>query len=272
MSQEPAISYNRRAHDRGLPSYQRRHPEIYNRVEQARVADSVGEALRLAGKAQPRALDFGTGAGNLADHLAAAGAELSIADVSPRSVASVGDRLQIPATRRHTLDGRTVTGIPERSFDLVGVYSVLHHIPDYLATVRELVRLLGPGGVLYLDHEAAPAYWEPDSALLEYRGRLDAIHRRRSGPRALRLLSGRWWRIKLRTWRNPRFQIDGDLHVWPDDHIEWDRLENILVDSGAAPVLIRDYLLCRGEGELAELHREYRDRCADMRLGIFRKV
>ena len=271
MANDPAVSYNRATHDRNLPSYRRRHPEIYNETEQARLSESLRLGLQLTEPSRPLVLDFGTGAGNLADHFAVAGAEVSIADVSPLSVAAVGDRLNIPSSQRFVLDGQTLAGLPPAHFDLVAAYSVLHHIPDYLTVVRDLTGLLRPGGIIYLDHEAAPAYWEPDPVLREYRGRLAQVLQKHSRPRLLRLLSWRWWQTRWGTLQNPRFQIDGDLHVWPDDHIEWDRIASTLHEAGMEAVMTRDYLLCRGEGELAALHREYQERCSDMRLGIFRK-
>ena len=39
---------------------------------------------------------------------------------------------------------------PDSSFDLVYSYSVFHHLPDPGAALREIVRVLRPGGVVYL--------------------------------------------------------------------------------------------------------------------------
>ena len=47
-------------------------------------------------------------------------------------------------------------------------YSVLHHVPDYLRAVNELVRVLKPGGLLYIDHEFTDNHWRPDGVLGEY--------------------------------------------------------------------------------------------------------
>jgi lantibiotic modifying enzyme len=35
----------------------------------------------------------------------------------------------------------------------------LHHLPDYIQTIKELAALLHTGGCMYLDHEASPYYW-----------------------------------------------------------------------------------------------------------------
>jgi hypothetical protein len=69
----------------------------------------------------------------------------------------------------------------------------------------------------------------------------------------------------------PRYQPDGDIHVWPDDHVEWNHVESAAGAAGMDRVECTDYLLCRGEGPFAALHAQYADRAADMRLMLFRK-
>ena len=54
------------------------------------------------------------------------------------------------------------------SYDMVATYSVLHHVPDYLRIVEEMARVLKPGGILYLDHEASDSYWEGDKVYDEF--------------------------------------------------------------------------------------------------------
>jgi ubiquinone/menaquinone biosynthesis C-methylase UbiE len=53
----------------------------------------------------------------------------------------------------------------EGKFDLITCYSVLHHLPDYIGTLRCFSVFLKKGGIMYLDHEASPFYWknEPSS-------------------------------------------------------------------------------------------------------------
>lgn len=268
------IARNVRVHDRGIATYRQRHPEIYNAREQARLRAALAGALARLETGTPSVLDFGTGAGNLADHLAELGSRVAVADVSPRSVATVGDRLGLPPEDRYVLNGRDLEGLPSGAFDLLAAYSVLHHIPDYLAAVRDMARVLRPGGILYLDHEAAPAFWAPGPELLGYRRELAGLQRAARGGtagRILRLLSPQWWWRKARTTFQPKYQPDGDIHVWPDDHVEWNRVESATGDAGLDRVECTDYLLCRGDGPFAALHARYADRAADMRLMLFRK-
>jgi hypothetical protein len=52
------------------------------------------------------------------------------------------------------------------SFDLITFYSVLHHLPDYVAALRVLSGFLKKGGVMYIDHEASPSYWKTNPVAL----------------------------------------------------------------------------------------------------------
>src|SRR5262245_232189 len=64
------------------------------------------------------------------------------------------------------------------SFDLIGVFDVLEHIPDDGEALRELHRLLRPGGRLVVTVPAHPALWSHSD---DYAG-----HYRRYSPAALR--------------------------------------------------------------------------------------
>jgi len=164
---ERAIAHNRDAHDRYAGAYDIRHPEIFNDVEQARLAAVVERAIRLVAAAGPvRALDVGCGTGNLTRHLLDCGARVTSADLSLGLRAEVGRRFASTGrVELQRLNGTDLYPMRDGSFDLVITYSVLHHVPDYLALVREMVRVTRPGGVIVIDHERSEASW--DSA--EYR-------------------------------------------------------------------------------------------------------
>lgn len=95
-----------------------------------------------------RVLEIGVGLG--ADHqqFAEAGAELSGLDLTERAVAMTTERLAA-----FGLTSRVAVGDAERldfaddTFDLVYSWGVLHHSPDTARAVREVHRVLKPGGV-----------------------------------------------------------------------------------------------------------------------------
>jgi hypothetical protein len=78
-----------------------------------------------------------------------------------------------------------------------------------------------------------------------------------------------WRRAKRVLW--PRWMPEGDIHVWPDDHIEWARIEQVLAECGVKAHIVRDVLLydpryTRGVWE------QWKDRITDYRTFIGRKV
>src|SRR5205814_1793893 len=144
-----------RAYSRAHRRYERPHPEIFNDVEQARLGVGLESAVRAiaSAPAAPRALDLGCGTGNLTAHLVALGAKVVAADVSPQFLAVVQRRYRNEDVTTLRVSGVDLAALEDGSVDLAAAYSVLHHVPDYLGMVAELVRVVRPGGVVYLDHE-----------------------------------------------------------------------------------------------------------------------
>jgi len=64
---------------------------------------------------------------------------------------------------------------------------------------------------------------------------------------------------------------EGDIHVTPEDHVEWDEVGRVMAAAGMEVVLAEDYLLNHAIYPRA-LYERYRDRCSDMRVTIFRKA
>ncbi len=259
------IERNVAVHNRVARKYERLHGEIFNDVEQRRLATAVGRA-RAAVRADsdpPKALDFGCGSGNLTRHLLDLGCDVTAADVSPAFLKLVESRF--PAERLTTLltNGSDLAGVPDGSFDLVATYSVLHHIPDYLAAIRELARVCRDGGVIMLDHEPTEGYWLDDPEYRTFR----AMVQRHDWGKYLRLTN---YVGKLRRLLDPHWANEGDIHVWPDDHVEWPKIRRLLDDEGFEVVLEEDYLIYRRLYR-REVYDRYVGRCTDTKVMIFRK-
>ena len=75
------------------------------------------------------------------------------------------------------INGYDLSNIDDNHLDLVAVYSVLHHVPDYLKIIEEMIRVSKPGGVLYIDHEVSPSYWNQSK---EYKDFLEKACKRKS--------------------------------------------------------------------------------------------
>jgi ubiquinone/menaquinone biosynthesis C-methylase UbiE len=267
------IEHNAAAHDQVAASYDAKHVEIFNAVEQARLTRTIGELVSLTGLASPEMLDVGAGTGNLSLKFLAAGCRVRAADVSEQSLRTLVRKAPAgsPISTSVITDERLP--FPDASFDIVGTYSVLHHIPDYLLAVREMARVLRPGGLLYIDHEASDRSWRGDPVLDEYRQ-----------ATKLPLAEHLWNLVRtgeaftlafaktafMKAFVNRRYEREGDIHVWPDDHIEWDRVGATLAEAGAPIFRTQEYLHYRPRGGEA-LYDRYRDRCSDMQYVFARK-
>ena len=256
-------------HERIASSYDQVHEEIYNDVEQQRLDAIISHALQLVdtGSETTRVMDLGCGAGNLTRHLLHHGCSVTAADVTPSFVSMV------VATAPSRVDGLLLNGsdlgnVADCTYDMVATYSVLHHIPDYLSIVREMARIVKPGGIVFIDHERSHDHWAPTPALLEYRTKTKQ-------PRSFqwhadRLLRPRWWHTRWKQLFDSRYQEEGDIHVWPDDHIEWASIEAALIDSNCEIVYSEDYLMYEPHVDRA-LFEAYKNVCNDLHCCIARR-
>jgi ubiquinone/menaquinone biosynthesis C-methylase UbiE len=255
----------------GAAAYEKSHREIFNPIEQRRLYSTLREAASAVqtGSKPPAALDYGCGSGNLTRHLSELGFHVVAADVSDDFLRAIERTFAGTGTvETLKLNGADLAGVPDARFDLVATYSVLHHVPDYLRIVKEMCRVIKPGGVLYIDHEVTETYYLRPAVYAEF---LNRARPRVDWRRLLSLvLDVRGYRHILRRLANPRYKKEGDIHVWPDDHIEWDRIEQVLLSHGFEIVLKQDYLLYKAIYDL-QVYEEYKERCADERVVIARK-
>ena len=171
------------------------------------------------------------------------------------------------------LNGCDLSQFGDESFDMVATYSVLHHVPNYLNIVSEFIRVLKPGGIVYIDHEVCPSYWEKNIDYEAYcREILDSqpIQPKNYVKKIINALCRKnMWRylsssLKVK-WNS--ITDEGDIHVHADDHIEWPKIESI-IGRFCNVVCVEDYLVCREQTFPAPVWVKWRSRCADMRLII----
>ena len=255
----------------GAAVYETAHGDIFNPIEQQRLHNSLRDAIQAVqtDSTPLAALDYGCGSGNLTRHLIDLGVHTVSADVSDDFLKAIERKFADTAlSETLKINGVDLTNVPDGRFDLVASYSVLHHVPDYLAIVAEMCRVIKPGGVLYIDHEVTETYYEKPAVYLEF---LRKARPRVNWRRYLSLaLDVRGYIHILRRLRNPRYKREGDIHVWPDDHVEWDKVEQIALSQGFEIVVKRDYLLCKAVYDL-DVYNEFKDRCSDERVLIARK-
>jgi ubiquinone/menaquinone biosynthesis C-methylase UbiE len=272
MKTRDQVRHNIRVHNKVALKYEKIHDEIFNDVEQARLRDAVKQAIEAVtcGSGNLHALDVGCGSGNLTRHLINSGVATVSADVSEKFLNLIERNFS------HTglsgtleINGRDLANINNCTFDMVVTYSVLHHVEDYLRLVREMCRVLKPGGVLYLDHEANETPYNPSAEYAEFLK--SATPKSIMLRRFLRtLLSMEFYFNFIMKRINPRYAGEGDIHVWPDDHIDWDKIEQLLIGENFEIIEKKDYLLCKGS-YLKDVYQMYKNKCADMRMLIARK-
>jgi ubiquinone/menaquinone biosynthesis C-methylase UbiE len=265
MDESTKIARNIAVHDRIALKYEKRHDEIFNPREQARLGAVLADARAAiaSGREPLKALDLGCGSGNLTGHLLRLGFHVTAADVSPAFLKLVEARHPGAPLHSHRLNGRDLGEFDDREFDLVATYSVLHHIPDYLSALGEAARVCAVGGVIVIDHEQNEDYWRGNPAYAQ-------LQKEALQPDLSRFFRPANYYHKLRRLFDPRHTNEGDIHVWPDDHIEWPKIRGQLERLGFEVIRDEDYLLYRGRYRPAVYDR-FVGRCTDTKVMILRK-
>lgn len=263
-----AIEHNVRVHDSISDLYEQVHGEIFNPIEQDRLYQELKQSLVYIETSSgiKEAFDYGCGSGNLTKHLLNLSLKVTAADVSEKFLTIV-EKKYAKKGRLNILkiNGQDLSNIENNQFDLVATYSVLHHIPDYLSIVKEMVRVVKPGGIIYLDHEPSESYWNKSK---EYEMFLNALPKiKKTWKRFLKISN---YINRIRRLINPRYEPEGDIHVWPDDHVEWNKIEKVFRENGCDVVYKKDYLLYKREYPEI-LYNEYKNKCTDMCVMIARK-
>ncbi len=101
-----------------------------------------------------RLLDLGCGAGENSVYFAKQGANCVAADYSGGMVEVA---LELAAQNQVEIEGKIINAMaidfPDASFDIVYAANLLHHLPDPQACIREMHRILKPGG--------KACFWDP---------------------------------------------------------------------------------------------------------------
>lgn len=111
----------------------------------------IARALRRDGLPRGRCLDLGCGVGTLGALLERAGGEWTFLDPDAAAAAEARAILRGPVQRSTLEEAR----FPPASFALVTAFDVLEHVTDPQALLREVTRVLQPGGFFIATTPAA---------------------------------------------------------------------------------------------------------------------
>jgi 2-polyprenyl-3-methyl-5-hydroxy-6-metoxy-1,4-benzoquinol methylase len=117
---------------------------LANRFDRSHLK-TIADHLDVRGK---RVLEVGCGRGHVTRALAELGADALGVDSNPHAVAQDG-----ALTRCMSADA---LDLPDAGFDAVISLHMIEHVPDVTAVLREMVRVLAPGGTLLLVYPAEP--------------------------------------------------------------------------------------------------------------------
>jgi 2-polyprenyl-3-methyl-5-hydroxy-6-metoxy-1,4-benzoquinol methylase len=114
-----------------------------------------------------RLLDYGCGTGMNLVHLATIGEAFGV-DAAPDAIAfcrqrGIGNVVHAPSP-----DDLTAASVFGGEFDVVTMFDVLEHIPDEVAALRRIRRLLKPGGLLVLTVPALGWLWSGEDVVSEH--------------------------------------------------------------------------------------------------------
>ena len=162
---EKIYQANIAVHKKEAQYYELIHPEVYGKQEQKRITKKLQTLDKLITNNKKNTLDIGAGTGNLTGKLLQMDYSVTAVDISAEMCAILKSKYSAYLQKgklaiinspieRLTFDAG--------KFDLITFYSVLHHLPDYLAAITGVSRFLKKGGVIYIDHEASPSYWKPE--------------------------------------------------------------------------------------------------------------
>ncbi len=151
---DPILDRERRFHDRWAATIDLDGLHVQDYFEAATAPENRFILSQLGDVRGRRLLDLGCGAGENSVYFALRGAHCVAADWSP---GMVDVACQLAARYQVEIEGRVANAqaleFPDHSFEIVYAANLLHHLPDPQAALREIHRVLVPGG--------QACFWDP---------------------------------------------------------------------------------------------------------------
>lgn len=269
------ILFNSLAHDKIAKKYNLKHTEIYNDYEQNRLSKLIKKILQsIWNNTNIKVLDVWSWTWNLTNFFLQNWCNVVASDVSNKSLDLLKQKFinYIEKLDTKLIENHNLPFI-DNTFDIVVIYSVLHHIPDYLYTVKEMIRVAKKWSLIFIDHEANENRYNPDSILSEYNKVVE-----QTKLEHIKKLFKTWElftfsfvkTIFIKLFINKKYEREWDIHVWSDDYIEWDKIKELLKVNNCEIIEEKDYLLYIPKISVDKFE-EYATKCTNTKYLIFRK-
>jgi ubiquinone/menaquinone biosynthesis C-methylase UbiE len=175
-----------------------------------------------------RLLDVGCGTGLILDAAHDLFKELDGVDITPEMLARVTPRANV----RTQLACAESLPFPDKTFDAVTAYSLLHHIENLGRVFREVRRTLKPGGFFYADESPSQHYQDAFLALNPRSSMTHTVRRERE-----KILSdAAEYRTKYGLSVEVVHQAMAQRYAWQD--LKQENLERLLKSAGFDTVQI----------------------------------
>lgn len=141
------------------------------RLYHAPIVRELARALRRAGSGD--VLNVGSGPFLELEQLPNTGARFTLCDIDPRAIETAKELHGSRVAKAVTIEPNEPLPLPNGAFDLVVSMDVIEHVPDPRPWTKEVVRVIKPGGRLFL---TTPNYGFSTLGILE-RTALEAVAR-----------------------------------------------------------------------------------------------
>lgn len=179
IDRQDTLAANRALHAAESAVFDLIHPELTSKLQARRDRSAIAFMTKGSGSAAPDVLDAGCGTGNLSILFLEHGCRVSALDLSPHMLGIFARKLRThPLAGRVSMHCEDVDAFLDRDhlrFDIISFRAMLHHLADYVGTIRKACGLLRPGGYIYISHEPVSGQSRRRKALVRRVNQMDFL-------------------------------------------------------------------------------------------------